>query len=342
MAAQVWYEKDADPSLIQGRKVAILGYGSQGHAHALNLRDSGVDVRVGLREGSASRAKAESAGLRVASIPDAAAEADLIMMLLADTDQADVYERDIKQSLGSGDALFFAHGLNIRFNLIEPPAGVDVAMVAPKGPGHLVRRTYEEGGGVPSLVAVHQDASGKARDLALSYAHAIGATRAGVLATTFAEETETDLFGEQVVLCGGLTSLVQAGFETLVEAGYQPESAYFECLHELKLIVDLMYEGGIAGMRFSISDTAEYGDLTRGPRVINEETKKEMKAILDEITSGKFAKEWMDEHRGGRQRFNALREQGRSHQIEQVGAELRGMMPFISAGKTRPQDVSGG
>src|SRR3954447_17914777 len=293
MVAQVWYEKDADPSLIQGRKVAGLGYGSQGHAHALNLRDSGVDVRVGLREGSASRAKAEGAGLRVLSIPDAAAEADLIMVLLADTDQSDVYERDIKQSLGSGDALFFAHGLNIRFGLIEPPAGVDVAMVAPKGPGPLVRRTYEEGGGVPSLVAVHQDASGKARDLALSYAHAIGATRAGVLATTFSEETETDLFGEQVVLCGGLTSLVQAGFETLVEAGYQPESAYFECLHELKLIVDLMYEAGIAGMRFSISDTAEYGDVTRGPRIINEQVRAEMKTILEEITSGKFAEEWV-------------------------------------------------
>lgn len=342
MVAQVWYESDADPSLIQGRKVAVLGYGSQGHAHALNLRDSGIDVRVGLREGSASRAKAEGAGLKVMNIPDAAAEADLIMMLLADTDQADVYERDIKDSLSSGDALFFAHGLNIRFGFIQPPAGVDVAMVAPKGPGHLVRRTYEEGGGVPSLLAVHQDASGKARDLGLSYAHAIGATRAGVLATTFAEETETDLFGEQVVLCGGLTSLVQAGFETLVEAGYQPESAYFECLHELKLIVDLMYEGGIAGMRFSISDTAEYGDLTRGPRVVNEETKKEMKKILSEITSGAFAEEWMAEHRGGRPRFTELREKGRAHQIETVGAELRGMMPFISAGKTRPQDVSGG
>src|SRR4051794_25606649 len=270
MPAKIAYEKDADPSLIQGRKVAILGYGSQGHAHALNLRDSGIDVRVGLREGSGSRAKAEAAGLRVLSTADAAAEADLIMVLLPDTDQGDIYESDIKPNLSSGDALFFAHGLSIRFGFIKPPEGVDVAMVAPKGPGHLVRRTYEEGGGVPSLVAVHQDASGKARDLALSYAHAIGATRAGVLATTFAEETETDLFGEQVVLCGGLTSLVQAGFETLVEAGYQPESAYFECLHELKLIVDLMYEGGIAGMRYSISDTAEYGDLTRGPRIVSE------------------------------------------------------------------------
>lgn len=342
MVAQIWYEQDADPALIAGRKVAILGYGSQGHAHALNLRDSGIDVRVGLREGSGSRAKAEAAGLRVLSTADAAAEADLIMVLLPDTDQGDIYESDIKPNLSSGDALFFAHGLSIRFGFIQPPEGVDVAMVAPKGPGHLVRRTYEEGGGVPSLVAVHQDASGKARDLALSYAHAIGATRAGVLATTFEEETETDLFGEQVVLCGGLTALVQAGFETLVEAGYQPESAYFECLHELKLIVDLMYEGGIAGMRFSISDTAEYGDLTRGPRIVNAETKAEMKKILGEIQSGAFANEWMAEHKSGRPNFKKLEDAGRSHQIEKVGAELRAMMPFISAGKTRPQDVSGG
>src|SRR5436305_6261320 len=333
MVAQVWYEKDADPSLIAGRKVAVLGYGSQGHAHALNLRDSGVDVRVGLREGSASRAKAEGAGLRVLSIPDAAAEADLIMVLLADTDQAEVYDRDIKQSLGSGDAWFFARGLNIRFGFIEPPAGVDVAMVAPKGPGYLVRRTYEEGGGVPSLVAVHQDASGKARDLALSYAHAIGATRAGVLATTFDEETETDLFGEQVVLCGGLTALVQAGFETLIGAGYQPESAYFECLHELKLIVDLMYEEGISGMRYSISDTAKYGDVTRGPRIITDETKAEMRRILDEIQDGTFANEWIAESRGGRANFHALLAKGAEHSVEKVGKELRGMMPWISAGK---------
>src|SRR5438477_667791 len=319
--AKVFYEKDADAGLIQSRQVAVNGYGSQGHAHALNLQDSGVDVRVGLREGSSSKTKAEAAGLRVATIDEAAAEADLIMMLLPDTEQAAVYEKSIAPHLKDGDALFFAHGFNIRFEQIRPPASVDVAMVAPKGPGHLVRRTYVEGGGVPSLIAVAQDATGKARDLSLSYAHGIGATRAGVLETTFAEETETDLFGEQVVLCGGLTSLVQAGFETLVEAGYQPESAYFECLHEVKLIVDLMYEHGIAGMRFSISDTAEYGDLTRGPRIINEAVKNEMKAILQEITSGKFAEEWMDEHRGGRQRFNALREQGRAHQVEQVGAE---------------------
>src|SRR3954449_6751613 len=286
MPATVYYEADADRSLIQGRKVAVIGYGSQGHAHALNLRDSGVDVRVGLREGSGSKAKAEGAGLRVLSTADACAEADLIMVLLPDTDQGPVYESDIAPNLSSGDALFFAHGLNIRFGLVKPPAGVDVAMVAPKGPGHLVRRTYEEGGGVPSLVAVEQDASGKAHDLALSYAHAIGATRAGVLDTTFSEETETDLFGEQVVLCGGLTALIKAGFETLVDAGYQPESAYFECLHEVKLIVDLMYEQGIAGMRYSISDTAEYGDVSRGPRIINSAVKDEMKKILTEIQDG--------------------------------------------------------
>ena len=340
--AKVYYEKDAVPTLIAARKVAILGYGSQGHAHALNLRDSGVDVRVGLREGSSSVGKAEAAGLRVVSIPTAAAEADLIMILLPDTEQQAIYERDIAPNLSQGDAVFFAHGFNIRFELIKPPPGVDVGMVAPKGPGHLVRRTYVEGGGVPSLIAVAQDASGKTRDLALSYAHGIGATRAGVLDTTFAEETETDLFGEQVVLCGGLTSLIQAGFETLVEAGYQPESAYFECLHEVKLIVDLIYEHGIAGMRFSISDTAEYGDLTRGPRVINDAVKAEMKRILGEITSGSFAQEWVAENKAGRPRFNALREAGKQHPIEQVGAELRGMMPFIAAGSARPQDVSGG
>jgi ketol-acid reductoisomerase len=342
MVAKVSYDKDADPGLIAGRKVAVIGYGSQGHAHALNLRDSGVDVRVGLREGSSSFEKATAAGLRALSIADAAAEADLIMLLAPDTEQASIYTDHIEPNLSSGDALFFAHGFNIRFDLISPPAGVDVGMVAPKGPGHLVRRTYVEGGGVPCLIAVAQDASGKARDLALSYASAIGGARAGVLDTTFDEETETDLFGEQVVLCGGLTALVQAGFETLVEAGYQPESAYFECLHELKLIVDLMYENGIAGMRFSISDTAEYGDVTRGPRIINEAVRAEMKTILDEVRSGAFAKEWIAENKGGRVRFNELREQGRAHAIEQVGGELRAMMPFISEGKQRPQDVSGG
>ena len=342
MSAKISYEKDADPSIIAGRKVAVLGYGSQGHGHALNLRDSGVDVRVGLREGSSSRTKAEAAGLRVLPVADAVAEADVVMVLLPDTEQQAVYEESVAPHLKEGDALFFAHGFNIRFGLIKPPPGVDVAMVAPKGPGHLVRRTYTEGGGVPSLIAVAQDASGKARELALSYADAIGATRAGVLDTTFEEETETDLFGEQVVLCGGLTSLIQAGFETLVNAGYQPESAYFECLHEVKLIVDLMYEHGIAGMRYSISDTAEYGDLTRGPRIVTDETRAEMKRILDEIQSGKFAEEWVAESRAGRPHYTMLKKKGEEHQIEKIGAELRAMMPFISQGKQRPQDVSGG
>jgi ketol-acid reductoisomerase len=340
--ATLYYEKDADPGLIAGRRVAVIGYGSQGHAHALNLKDSGVDVRVGLRPGSASWAKAEEAGLRVVAIDQAAKEADLVMILLPDTEQAAVYESAIGPNLDDGDALFFAHGFNIHFDQISPPPGVDVGMVAPKGPGHLLRRTFTEGGGVPSLVAVSQDASGKARDLALSYAHALGATRAGVLETTFEEETETDLFGEQVVLCGGLTALVTAGFETLVAAGYQPESAYFECLHELKLIVDLMYEQGISGMRFSISDTAEYGDMTRGPRIIDESVRAEMGRILDEIRDGRFAAEWVAENRAGRKRFEQLRAEGAAHPIEKVGAELRAMMPFVSAGRARPQDVSGG
>ena len=340
--ANVYYDRDADPALISGRRVAILGYGSQGHAHALNLMDSGVDVRVGLRDGSSSREKAESVGLQVMSMASAAAEADVIMMLLPDTEQRDVYSADVEPGLSSGDTLLFAHGFNIRFGQIVPPPGVDVAMVAPKGPGHLVRRTYVEGGGVPCLVAVHQDASGKARDLALSYAWGIGGTRAGVLETTFDEETETDLFGEQVVLCGGLTSLIQAGFETLVEAGYQPESAYFECLHEVKLIVDLMYEEGIGGMRYSISDTAKYGDVTRGPRIITDETREEMRRILAEIRDGSFADEWIAESRGGRQRFHELLKAGRDHPIEKVGAELRGMMPWISAGKESVEQASGG
>jgi len=342
MPTTVSYDKDADPSLLASRKVAVIGYGSQGHAHALNLRDSGVDVRVGLREGSASKAKAEAAGLRVLTVAEAAAEADLVMILLPDTEQKRVYEAEIAPHLSDGDAVFFAHGFNIRFGRITPAAGIDVAMVAPKGPGHLVRRTYTTGGGVPALIAVHQDASGKARDLALSYAAAIGGARAGVLDTTFTEETETDLFGEQVVLCGGVTALVQAGFETLVEAGYQPESAYFECLHELKLIVDLMYENGIAGMRFSISDTAEYGDLTRGPRIVNDAVKAEMKKILGEIQDGSFAAEWVAEDEAGRPRYKALKAEGEAHQIEVVGQELRSLMPFIASGKERPQDVSGG
>ncbi len=340
--AKLYYESDADATLIQGRKVAVIGYGSQGHAHALNLAESGVDVRVGLRPESSSVGKAKSAGLRVLPVADAAAEADLVMMLLPDTEQKAVYDADIAPTLQSGDALFFAHGFNIRFGQIVPPPGVDVAMVAPKGPGHLVRRTYTEDAGVPSLVAVAQDASGKAHELALSYAHAIGATRAGVLDTTFDEETETDLFGEQVVLCGGLTSLVMAGFETLVEAGYQPESAYFECLHELKLIVDLMYEQGIAGMRYSISDTAEYGDMTRGPEVIDERVRETMRRILDDIRSGAFAEEWIAENRSGRKHFNELRARAGEHPIEKVGEQLRSMMPFVSGGHKRVQDVSGG
>ncbi|NLV57107.1 MAG: ketol-acid reductoisomerase [Acidimicrobiales bacterium] len=340
--ATVSYEADADRSLIADKKVAILGYGSQGHAHALNLADSGVDVRVGLREGSSSAAKATEAGLKVAGLSEATAEADVIMVLLPDTEHEAVFAEHIAPNLKSGDTLLVAHGFSVRFGYITAPDGVDVALVAPKGPGHLVRRTYTEGGGVPALIAVHQDASGHARGTALAYADAIGGTRAGVLDTTFEEETETDLFGEQVVLCGGLTALVQAGFETLVEAGYQPESAYFECLHELKLIVDLMYEQGIAGMRYSISTTAEYGDLTRGPRIITPEVKAEMKKVLDEIRSGEFADEFVGEVKGGGARFEELRAAGKAHQIEQVGGQLRSMMPWISAGKTKVEDASGG
>ena len=340
--ATVYYAKDADRSIILGRKVAIIGYGSQGHAHALNLKDSGVDVRVGLREGSSSKAKAEAAGLRVLSVADASAEADVIMILLPDTEQKTVYEADIAAQMKPGMALAFAHGFNVRFDRIAPPPGVDVIMIAPKGPGHLVRRTYTEGGGVPCLIAIAQDATGNARDISLSYADAIGGTLAGVIETTFAEETETDLFGEQVVLCGGLTSLVQAGFETLIEAGYQPEMAYFECLHEVKLIVDLMYEEGIAGMRYSISDTAEYGDVTRGPRIVTAATKAEMKKILAEIVSGQFATEWVAESESGRANFNALRKRGAEHAIEKTGSELRAMMPWISAGKQKVSEISGG
>ena len=340
--ANVYYEKDADRSLIADRKVAVIGYGSQGHAHALNLKESGIDVRVGLREGSSSVAKAEAAGLTVRSVADAAAEADLVMLLGPDTEHKAIFDENIAPHLADGDALFVGHGFSVRFGQVVAPAGVDVGLVAPKGPGHLVRRTYTEGGGVPCLIAVSQDASGSAHGLALAYADAIGGSRAGVLDTTFEEETETDLFGEQVVLCGGLTALVQAGFETLTEAGYQPESAYFECLHELKLIVDLMYEQGIAGMRYSISDTAEYGDLTRGPRVINSAVKAEMRTILDEIRSGAFAEEWIAESESGRARYKKLQEEGAAHPIEAVGAQLRAMMPWISAGKQRVQDVSGG
>ncbi len=340
--ATIYYDRDADPSLITSRRVAIIGYGSQGHAHALNLRDSGVDVRVGLRPGSSSVEKATSAGLPVTDPATAASDADVIMVLAPDTAQQAIYQESIEANLRPGDALMFAHGFNIRFGLIDPPDGIDVVMVAPKGPGHLVRRTYEGGGGVPSLLAVERDASSKAKPLGLSYAWALGSTRAGVLETTFKEETETDLFGEQVVLCGGLTSLVKAGFDTLVEAGYQPESAYFECLHEVKLIVDLMYEHGITGMRYSISTTAEYGDMTRGPRVINEAVRAEMKKILADIQSGAFATEWVEENRNGLLNYHRLQKEGAEHPIEKVGAELRAMMPFLSSGGPRPQDVSGG
>src|SRR5690242_13557615 len=329
MPAKVYYESDADIGLLRGRKVAVIGYGSQGHAHSLNLRDSGVDVRVGLPETSKSRAKAESEGLRVVTPAEAAAEADVIMILAPDTTHRRIYAESVAPHLEDGQALFFGHGFNIRYDLVKPPRGVDVCMVAPKGPGHLVRRTFVEGQGVPSLVAVEQDATGQALALALSWAKGIGGTRAGALRTTFTEETETDLFGEQAVLCGGTTALVQAGFETLVEAGYQPEVAYFECLHELKLIVDLMYEGGIANMRYSISDTAEYGDYTRGPRVVTDATKAEMKRILGEIQDGSFAKEWIAEDDAGRPQFTKYRDEGARHQIEEVGGKLRGLMSWI-------------
>lgn len=329
MSAAVFYDDDADLSIVANRRVAVIGYGSQGHAHALSLRDSGVDVRVGLPEGSKSRAKAADEGLPVMTPARAATEADLIMILAPDTTQRTLYVQDIAPRLNPGDALFFAHGFNIRYNLISPPSDVDVAMVAPKGPGHLVRRQFVDGKGVPCLVAVEQDATGGAFPLALSYAKAIGGTRAGVIKTTFTEETETDLFGEQTVLCGGLTALVQAGFEVLTEAGYAPEVAYFECLHEVKLIVDLMYEGGISRMRYSISDTAEYGDLTRGPRVISSAVKDEMRRILAEIQDGSFAREWVAEDDNGRPNFAKLRAEGQRHPIEQVGARLRGLMSWI-------------
>jgi ketol-acid reductoisomerase len=329
MTAEVYYDDDADLSVIQGRTVAVIGYGSQGHAHALSLRDSGVDVRVGLPEGSKSRAKAEEQGLRVVTPAEAAAEADVIMVLAPDTAQRKIYAQDIVPSLTAGKALFFGHGLNIRYGLIQPPADVDVAMVAPKGPGHLVRRQFVDGKGVPVLVAVEQDGSGNAFALALSYAKAIGGTRAGAIKTTFKEETETDLFGEQAVLCGGASALVQTGFEVLTEAGYTPEVAYFECLHELKLIVDLMYEGGIARMRYSVSDTAEYGDYSRGPRVIDARVKDEMRKILGEIQSGEFAREWIAEDDAGRPNFNKWRAEGAAHPIEETGRKLRGMMSWV-------------
>jgi ketol-acid reductoisomerase len=330
MPANIYYDEDADLSIVQGRTVAVIGYGSQGHAHALSLRDSGVDVRIGLPEGSKSRQKAADEGLRVRTPAEASAEADLIMILAPDTKQRFIYTEDIAPNLKSRDAVFFGHGFNIRYDLIKPPSDVDVAMVAPKGPGHLVRRQFVDGKGVPCLIAVEQDATGGAKALALSYAKGIGGTRAGVIETTFKEETETDLFGEQAVLCGGAAALVQTGFEVLTEAGYAPEIAYFECLHELKLIVDLMYEGGITGERYSISDTAEYGDLTRGPRVITPAVKEEMRKILGEIQDGSFAREWVAEDDAGRPNFTRLQKQGEEHPIEQVGAKLRALMSWVA------------
>ncbi len=329
----VYYDSDADLSIIKSKKVAIIGYGSQGHAHANNLKDSGVDVIVGLRAGSGSAAKAEAAGLVVKPIAEAVAGADVVMILAPDEHQAALYREQVLPNIRQGAALAFAHGFNIHYGQIEPRADLDVIMIAPKGPGHLVRSTYTQGGGVPSLIAVFQNASGQAKEIALSYASANGGGRAGVIETSFREETETDLFGEQAVLCGGTTALVQAGFETLVEAGYAPEMAYFECLHELKLIVDLMYEGGIANMRYSISNTAEYGDLTRGPRVVNDATKAEMKKILTEIQNGEFAREFILENQAGAPTLKAKRRIGRAHAIEQVGEKLRDMMPWIKANK---------
>jgi ketol-acid reductoisomerase len=327
--AKIFYDKDADLSLIRAKRVAIVGYGSQGHAHAQNLADSGVRVTVGLPPASKSIAKAKSAGLEVAPVDEAAAWADVVMVLAPDTAQPAIYEQAIAPHLAPGKTLMFAHGFNVRFGTIAVRADVEVSLIAPKGPGHRVRETYQDGGGVPALLAVHQDATGAAHPLALSYACALGATRAGVLETTFAEETETDLFGEQSVLCGGVSSLVKAAFETLVGAGYQPEVAYFECMHELKLIVDLMYRGGLRYMRYSVSDTAEYGDYVSGPRVVDARTRETMKHVLDEIRSGAFARRWIEENRSGRASFDAIRQVERAHPIEVVGAELRKMMPFL-------------
>lgn len=333
--ATIYYDKDCDLQLIRGKKVAVIGYGSQGHAHSLNLKESGVDVVVGLREGSSSRADAEEHGLTVMTPSEAADWADVIMMLVPDQIMAEIYAEQVEPYLESGNTLMFAHGFNVHFGEIEAPQDVDVAMVAPKGPGHLVRRTYAEGSGTPCLIAVHQDPSGSAHELGLSYASAIGGGRAGILETTFKEETETDLFGEQVILCGGVAELIKASFETLVEAGYQPESAYFETLHELKLIVDLLYEGGLSWMRYSVSDTAEYGDYTRGNRIVTEETREEMKKVLAEIQSGAFANEWLAQAREGAPFLLEQREANRSHQVEQVGKELRKLMPFLDP-KTAP------
>ena len=331
--AKMFYEKDTNLGLLQGKKIAVIGFGSQGHAHALNLHESGVDVIVGLYEGSKSWNKAKEAGLEVTTTSEAAKNADIIIILVPDEKQAKLYREEIEPYLEDGNALVFAHGFNIHFKQIVPPSNVDVFMIAPKGPGHMVRRTYTEGSGVPCLIAVEQDYSGKAKDLALAYANGIGGARAGVLETTFKDETETDLFGEQAVLCGGVTALIKAGFETLVEAGYAPENAYFECMHEMKLIVDLMYQGGMAAMRYSISDTAEYGDYVTGSRIITDETKKEMKQVLTEIQNGTFAKKWLLENQVGRPTFNAMRRMEAEHPIEKVGKELREMMSWIDTKK---------
>ena len=329
MPAKIYYDQDADLGLLKGKKIAIIGYGSQGHAHALNLKDSGQDVVVGLYQGSKSWAKAEKDGLKVVPVADAAKTGDVVMILLPDQTQRQVFEESIRQGLGKGKMLMFAHGFNIHFNQVVPPPDVDVTMIAPKAPGHVMRDLFTQGPGVPALVAVQQDVTGKARDLALAYGRGVGCTRAGVIETTFQEETETDLFGEQAALCGGISHLIKASFETLVEAGYQPEVAYFECMHEMKLIVDLFYQGGLAYMRYSVSDTAEYGDYTRGPRVVSEETKREMKKILAEIQSGQFAREWVLENQANRAGFLAMRRRDADHQIEEVGKRLRSMMSWI-------------
>jgi ketol-acid reductoisomerase len=334
--ATIYYDKDANPDLVRARKVAIIGYGSQGHAHALNLRDSGVSVAVGLPPSSRSRAKAEADGVRVTSVAEASRWADIVMILTPDTTQPAIYHQEIANGLEPGNMLMFAHGFNIRYGCITPPADVDVTMVAPKSPGHRVREVFVEGGGTPALMAIHQDATGNARALTLSYARALGTTRAGVLETTFAEETETDLFGEQTVLCGGVSALIKAGFETLVQAGYQPEIAYFECMHELKLIVDLMYRGGLNYMRYSVSDTAEHGDYTGGPKIITEETRRAMKAILADIQDGTYAKKWIAENENGRPWFNETRNREQAQLIEQVGADLRDMMPFLKPVRITP------